>query len=113
MVMRNYVLATGKFAGTGHVTFVYGKTAGGDIAGLGGNQKDSIKISEYATTGDSARFKLKKVPMAQRFHAFYIPATYAEYAKQAGELATVNAVDVNKNLLKIKNAGVSKNESGR
>ncbi len=112
MVMRNYVVETGKFAGTGHVTFVYGKTAGGGIAGLGGNQKDSIKISQYTTGGDSALFKLKKVAMAQRFHGFYIPATYAEYAKQAGDLATVNVVDVNKNLLKIQNAGVSKNESG-
>lgn len=113
MVLRNYVKATGKFAGTGHVTFVYGKTSGGKIAGIGGNQGDQIKVSEYATAGVSANFVLKGVPMQQKFHAFYIPATYTEYAKQADELGVVDATEVNKGLLNIKNAAATQNESSR
>jgi uncharacterized protein (TIGR02594 family) len=113
MVMRNYVVETGKFAGSGHVTFVYGRNENGRIACLGGNQKDSIKVSDYATTGDSAKFKINKILMAQRFYAFYIPASYAEYAKKTVELAVVDSVDINKGLLNIANAGVTKNESSR
>lgn len=118
MVMRNYVRETGAFTGQGHVTFVYGKVSDTVMAGLGGNQKDTIKLSPMSTTGDSARFNIKTkkgtvIKMAQRFHGFYIPATYAEYAKQAGELATVDVDTLNEDLFKIKNARGSKNESGR
>lgn len=113
MVMRNYIVSSGKFAGTGHVTFVYGQARAGVMAGLGGNQKNAIKLSKYATTGDSAVFEMNKVEMAQRFYGFYIPATYSEYAKQAGALETVNVDEVNKNLLNVHNAGDSSNESGR
>ena len=113
MVMRNYVKSTGKFAGSGHVTFVYGKTSVGKIAGLGGNQGDQIRVSPYASSGVSSNFKLHGVEMQQKFHAFYIPASYAEYAKTAGELAVVDTTEVNKGLLNIKNASSEANESSR
>jgi uncharacterized protein (TIGR02594 family) len=102
MVMRNYVKTRGKAHGTGHVTFVYGKTKKGTIAGLGGNQSDRLKVSEYFLTGVSARFPLKDgTILEQKFHGFYIPVTYDEYAKSQGEPETVDVDDVNNNFLNI------------
>ncbi|MDM5179113.1 TIGR02594 family protein [Massilia sp. DJPM01] len=101
MVMRNYVRSTGKAHGTGHVTFVYGVTSDGRVAGLGGNQGDCLKVSKYRVTGVSGSFKLKGVQLDQKFHAFYIPVTYEEYAKTQGEPETVDSDDVNKNFLQI------------
>jgi len=112
MVMRNYVKATGKFAGTGHVTFVYAKDKNGKIAGLGGNQSDSIKLSGYAPSGVSSEFTLEGVEMEQRFHAFYIPATYVEYARNQEDLAVVNIDAANKALLKVEVASAA-NEGTR
>jgi len=34
--------------GTGHVTFIVGKMENGNLVGLGGNQADSVKYSEYS-----------------------------------------------------------------
>lgn len=113
MVLRNFVEATGKFSGSGHVTFVYGKTKDGKIAGLGGNQGDQIRVSPYKSSGVSSNFTLKGVAMQQKFHAFFIPASYAEYAKHAGELAVVDTTEVNKGLLNIQNASAAANESSR
>ncbi len=113
MVMRNYNAKTGKFLGSGHVTFVYGKNSHGAIVGLGGNQSDSIKMSNYKPTGVSAEFTLNGVFAQQRCHGFYIPATYAEYAKKQGDLAVVDTADLNKNLLKIQGKTVSANENTR
>ncbi|HBX2690614.1 TPA: TIGR02594 family protein, partial [Klebsiella pneumoniae] len=54
MVFRTYVESSDEFTGNGHVTFVYGKTSNGDIAGLGGNQGGkaygggTIKLSMYS-----------------------------------------------------------------
>lgn len=111
MVMRNYVHSTGKLHGTGHVTFVYGVTKKGTIAGLGGNQGDRLKVSEYALTGVSASFKLKDgTRLDQKFHAFYIPVTYEEYAKSQDEPDTVDVIDVNKNFLNIAAAATEANE---
>jgi len=59
MVLRNYFVDGDKPNGTEHVTFVYGKTANGRIAALGGNQGDSIKLSAYASKGISSFFTLK------------------------------------------------------
>jgi uncharacterized protein (TIGR02594 family) len=112
MVLRNYFAEDDKSNGTGHVTFVYGKTANGRIAGLGGNQGDSIKLSAYASKGVSSFFTLKGKKMKQCFHGFYIPATYAEYAKTQGELATIDIDDGNKALLNVKLAATT-NESTR
>lgn len=111
VVMRNYVHTTGKFHGTGHVTFVYGVTAKGAIAGLGGNQGDRLKVSEYLLTGVSGSFKLKDgTRLDQKFHAFYIPVTYEEYAKSQGEPETIDVNDVNKNFLNIAAAASGANE---
>jgi len=112
MVLRNYFVDGDKSNGTGHVTFVYGKTANGRIACLGGNQGDSIKLSAYAGKGVSSFFTLKGKKMKQCFHGFYIPATYAEYAKTQGELATIDIDEGNKNLLNVKLAATT-NESTR
>lgn len=102
MVMRNYVHATGKAHGTGHVTFVYGTTKEGKIAGLGGNQGDRLKLSAYARSGLSSSFKLKDgTRLDQHFHAFYIPVTYEEYAKSQDEPDMVDIAEVNKNFLNI------------
>ncbi|WP_296953074.1 TIGR02594 family protein [uncultured Massilia sp.] len=110
MVMRNYFEDSGKAAGTGHVTFVYGKTAQGHIAGLGGNQSDRLKVSQYKVTGVSARFKLHGKWLQQKFHGFYIPVTYEEYAKSQHEPDVVDVDDVNKNFLNIANAASGANE---
>ncbi|WP_441295195.1 TIGR02594 family protein [Massilia forsythiae] len=110
MVMRNYFQETGKAHGTGHVTFVYGKTTQGDIAGLGGNQSDRLKLSPYKLGEVSARFKLNGKVLEQKFHAFYIPVTYEEYAKSQPEPDIVNIADVNKNFLNIANSASSTNE---
>jgi len=110
MVMRNYFEGTGKAHGTGHVTFVYGKTAEGHIAGLGGNQGNRLKLSPYKLAGVSARFELKGKWLEQKFHGFYIPVTYEEYAKSQPEPDIVNIDDVNKNFLNIENATSSTNE---
>lgn len=101
MVMRNYLAGTNKAHGTGHVTFVYGKTKEGDIAGLGGNQSDRLKLSSYKVADVSARFKLKGTPLEQKFHGFYIPVTYEEYAKSQPEPNIVDIDDVNENFLNI------------
>jgi hypothetical protein len=113
MVMRNYVKKTGKANGSGHITLVYGETEKGAIAGLGGNQGDSIKVSPYKKSGVSAEFSINGVTMQQKFFGFYIPATYAEYAKKEGALAVVDAMEVNKELLKITNATTAPNEGTR
>ncbi len=101
MVLRNYRASDNRFTGTGHVTFVYGQTADGQIAGLGGNQGQTVKLSDYATSGVSSRFALDGVRMEQRFHAFYIPATYAAFAEHEGELATVDVDGANRDLFGI------------
>ncbi|GAB2844861.1 hypothetical protein GCM10027277_11040 [Pseudoduganella ginsengisoli] len=113
MVMRNYVKKTGQSNGTGHVTFVYGQSENGSIAGLGGNQGNSIKISEYQRTGVSSEFMLKGVKMQQKFHGFYIPATYLDFAKKEPPLSTVDITKVNQELLKITNYTASENEGTR
>lgn len=110
MVMRNYFAGTNKAHGTGHVTFVYGKTTEGNIAGLGGNQNDRLKLSPYKITGVSAKFKLKGIWLEQKFHGFYIPVTYDEYAKSQPEPEIVDIDDVNKNFLNIAKAASSANE---
>lgn len=110
MVMRNYFAGTNKAQGTGHVTFVYGKTADGDIAGLGGNQNDRLKLSPYKTSGVSAEFELKGIDLEQKFHGFYIPVTYEEYAKSQPEPDIVDIKDVNRNFLNIAKAASSANE---
>jgi len=113
MVMRNYFAGTNKAHGTGHVTFVYGKTADGDIAGLGGNQSDRLKLSPYKIVGVSAEFELKGKELEQKFHGFYIPVTYEEYAKSQPEPDIVDIKDVNRNFLNIATAALNTNESTR
>ncbi|MGY7788227.1 LysM domain-containing protein [Klebsiella pneumoniae] len=90
MVFRTYVESSDEFTGNGHVTFVYGKTSNGDIAGLGGNQGGkaygggTIKLSMYSTTKPTSRFsmtvrKKKETPVYQKFYKYYIPVAYKEY----------------------------------
>lgn len=111
MVMRNYIHGTNTAHYTGHVTFVYGITNDGAIAGLGGNQGDKLKVSGYVTSGISCTFKLKGGPkLDQRFYAFYIPVTYEDYAKSQGELEIVDIKDINKNFLNIAGATSVANE---
>lgn len=43
-------------AGSGHITFVAGRTADGRIAGLGGNQGNQVSINRYSPTARDARF---------------------------------------------------------
>jgi uncharacterized protein (TIGR02594 family) len=113
MVLRNYCADTGEFVGTGHVTFVYGRTNDGKIAGLGGNQGDTVRISVYAQSGISSRFTLHRRAMHQKFFAFYIPASYVEYAKKEGSPMVVDPGDVNRTLLGIRRAAVTANENTR
>jgi uncharacterized protein (TIGR02594 family) len=113
MVMRNYLQSTGKFHGTGHVTFVYGLTKKGSVAGLGGNQGDTLKVSNYELIGPSARFPLNGIRLEQRFHAFYIPVTYEEYAKSQGQPDIVDVDDINVNFLKLHIAKAGANEKTR
>ncbi|HCI6744395.1 TPA: LysM peptidoglycan-binding domain-containing protein, partial [Klebsiella variicola subsp. variicola] len=110
MVFRTYVESSDEFTGNGHVTFVYGKTSNGDIAGLGGNQGGkaygggTIKLSMYSTTKPTSRFsmtvrKKKEIPVYQKFYKYYIPVAYKEYySKNSAELPIVDVDDVNNNL---------------
>lgn len=94
MVMRNYSKSTEQFIGSGHITFVYGKTDLGNIAALGGNQGGSdfgggtIKLSEYPTTKISAEFGKNY----QRFYRFYLPTGYVE---KVADLNIINVDDEN------------------
>jgi uncharacterized protein (TIGR02594 family) len=110
MVFRTYVESSDEFTGNGHVTFVYGKTSNGDIAGLGGNQGGkaygggTIKLSMYSTTKPTSRFrmtvrKIAETPVYQKFYKYYIPIVYKEYySKISVELPIVDVDDVNNNL---------------
>jgi len=110
MVFRTYVESSDEFTGNGHVTFVYGKTSNGDIAGLGGNQGGkaygggTIKLSMYSTTKPTSRFrmtvrKIAETPVYQKFYKYYIPVAYKEYySKILVELPIVDVDDVNNNL---------------
>ena len=81
MVMRNYYDATNRFAGSGHICFVYGKTVTGNIAALGGNQGGidfgggTIKLSDYTLISNTASFDHKY----QKFYNFYLPVGYQNY----------------------------------
>lgn len=44
--------------GSGHTTFVLGRTASGKIAGLGGNQGNMVGVNEYDPVGRDAQFHL-------------------------------------------------------
>ncbi|WP_336185121.1 LysM peptidoglycan-binding domain-containing protein [Klebsiella grimontii] len=110
MVFRTYVESSDEFTGNGHVTFVYGKTSNGDIAGLGGNQGGkaygggTIKLSMYSTTKPTSRFRMTvrkkaETPVYQKFYKYYIPVAYKEYySKISAELPIVDVDDVNNNL---------------
>ncbi len=110
MVFRTYVESSDEFTGNGHVTFVYGKTSNGDIAGLGGNQGGkaygggTIKLSMYSTTKPTSKFRMTvrekaETPVYQKFYKYYIPVAYKEYyLKVSEELSIVDVDDVNNNL---------------
>lgn len=110
MVFRTYVESSDEFTGSGHVTFVYGKTSNGDIAGLGGNQGGkaygggTIKLSMYSTTKPTSKFRMTvrekaETPVYQKFYKYYIPVAYKEYyLKVSEELPIVDVDDVNNNL---------------
>lgn len=113
MVLRNFFNDTGKFAGSGHITFVYGKNSDGKIIGLGGNQKQTIRFSRYAMTGSTSKFRLNNRTLQQRFHGFYIPATYAEFAAIQAEVGTFDVAELNSKLLAIGASSSAINESTR
>jgi uncharacterized protein (TIGR02594 family) len=107
MVMRNYRVSDNHFAGKGHVTLVYGRVASGPsagaIAGLGGNQNDRVLLSTYKDTGISSHFTHQGIHYYQKFYAFYIPASYLQYAQQEQDvpLASVNCAQINTQLFNI------------
>lgn len=78
MVLKNYNNSTHADTGSGHITFVYGRSVSGGIAALGGNQGGSrfgggtLKISEYSLTDITASFDGKY----QKFYKFYLPVGY-------------------------------------
>ena len=124
MVFRTYVELTDEFTGNGHVTFVYGKTSNGDIAGLGGNQGGkaygggTIKLSMFSTTKPTSRFKMtvrkiEATPVYQKFYKYYIPVAYKEFhSKISVELPLVDVDDVNKNLFGFDSETKSANDEG-
>lgn len=124
MVFRTYSESSDEFTGNGHVTFVYGKTSNGDIAGLGGNQEGkaygggTIKLSIYSTTKPTSRFKMTvrkiaETPVYQKFYKYYIPVAYKEYySKISVELPLVDVDDVNKNLFGFDSETKSANDEG-
>lgn len=101
LIMRNYVAATGKFHGSGHVTFVYGLSDTGAIAGLGGNQGDRIKISPYQTKAPWNSFPLDGHNMEQKVYAYYVPVSYWEFAMTQEVPEIINIIQANKDLLNI------------
>lgn len=81
MVMRNYSATTDQYLGSGHITFVYGKTENGSITALGGNQggRDfgggTIKLSKYPLVGRVDEWG----DQYQKFYKFYLPVGYFDY----------------------------------
>lgn len=122
MVFRTYTESAGKFTGSGHVSFVYGKTESGDICGLGGNQGGekfgggTIKLSLYSLVKPVAKFKMtvggvKNVPVVQKFHKFYVPITY-ETQSESNMLTVVNVDEVNNKLFGFGGKVKSNNDEG-
>lgn len=113
MVMRNYKRIGNQFQGKGHVTLVYGKTAAGRIAGLGGNQNDRITVSGYKLTGESSAWVRNGIEYYQKFHAFYIPASYLQYAQLDADvpLEVVSLQQVNTQVFNISSADLSNSQS--
>lgn len=52
-------------------------------------------------------------PVQQRFHGFYIPASYNDYAAKAPDPDTVDVRDANKTLLGIVTRSTTANEGTR
>ncbi|OWW18345.1 hypothetical protein AYR66_02550 [Noviherbaspirillum denitrificans] len=77
VVWSNYVEATGKPDGTGHVGFLYGANAV-----LGGNQSDAINFKGNA---DSTWTHKSQGKMLQKIRGYYVPLAYAEFALRAEE----------------------------
>ncbi|MFM5553420.1 TIGR02594 family protein [Aeromonas veronii] len=96
MVLRTYSKLSGKWlGGRGHVGFVYGKTKNGKLAVLGGNQNNSIKLSEYREDGISLEYyseSLKQFVQIKHY-AFYIPVAYSP--KGHNELSIIDIRHVN------------------
>jgi len=77
------------------------------------NQSDSIKISEYKPHGVSCEFKLRHVPMEQKFYAYYIPATYSEFADHEVDLSIVDIDELNQHFLLRYGGSRRRNEGNR
>lgn len=82
--------AQGNIYYLGHVGFIYGKTNGGDLILLGGNQGNSISFNPV---GKVYLELLKYKPMG-----YFIPTTYIAYAesvlKNSGDLANYDLKDL-------------------
>lgn len=79
VVWSNYVEATGKPDGSGHVGFLYGTNAV-----LGGNQSDAINFKSNA---DTTWHNKKKGRMIQKIRGYFVPLAYAEFARSVDEKA--------------------------
>ncbi|MDJ4949301.1 TIGR02594 family protein [Salmonella enterica] len=95
MVFRTYNHRSGKWIKPhGHVAFVYGKTASGSIATLGGNQGGTIKLAEYSATEpynyDSKTFK---VNVDLTFYKYFFLKEKIDLINNV--LSIVNVDDVN------------------
>ena len=98
MVFRRYYHEGGNWTQKGHVSFVYAKDKNGDIAALGGNQGDSIKLSSYSET-EPFTYKSKDLGcyVDVKFYKYYVPAQYYDFAmrKLSEALTIIDVEEVN------------------
>lgn len=112
MVFRNYYDSTKKYAGSGHIAFVYGRTESGNIAALGGNQGGglfdggTIKLSEYSFSEKNAQFEGK----TQYFYKCYYPVGWL---MPKDDLQLVNIDVENLDVFKISTPSQSNEGGGR
>jgi len=108
VLMTNYVKSTGKSNSHGHVTFLYGLDANGDLICLGGNQNDRLKFSRYYTNKTNSSFTQKGVKVEQKFNGFFLPTNY--YTSNSKQLKVVDIKKLNNELANTKVKSDSKNE---
>ncbi|WP_330985581.1 MULTISPECIES: LysM peptidoglycan-binding domain-containing protein [Enterobacterales] len=112
MVMRNYNKVTDQYIGSGHITFVYGKTKNGNVAALGGNQGGlgfgggTIKLSEYSIEKRNAEWGGDY----QQFYKLYLPVGYYTDDK---ELQVLNVDDENETVFNVYSKSGSNEGGGR
>ena len=103
VVMSNYPKNSDKTPTSGHVTFLYG-IDGNNLVCLGGNQKSTLKFSNYKKVGVS----YNGGTFEQKFNCFLMPIDYPE-SLYSSNIPKITADEANKKFGI--NSKTTKNES--